>query len=77
MAQGERVSEDDLSGETPPALDEVQQRLDEIQARKRARITWRLTPHTAELTLRAIDDEPQERRPSSKTRRRKRRKRLL
>jgi len=71
------VSEDDLSNPPPPSLDEVQQRLDEIQARKRARINWRLTPHTAELTLRAIDDEPQDRRPSSKTRRRKRRKRLL
>jgi hypothetical protein len=77
MAQGERVSEDDLSTAPPPSLDEVQQRLDEIQARKRGRINWRLTPHTAELTLRAIDDDPQERRPSSKTRRRKRRKRLL
>src|SRR5262245_52265072 len=77
MAQGERVSEDDLSNTPPPPLDEVQQRLDEIQARKRSRINWRLTPHTAELALRAIDDEPRGRRPSSKARRRKRRKRLL
>jgi len=77
MAQGERVSEDDLSNVPPPSLDEVQQRLDEIQSRKRSRINWRLTPHTAELTLRAIDDAPQGRRPSSKSRRRKRRKRLL
>jgi hypothetical protein len=77
MAQGERVSEDDLSGATPVSLDEVQQRLEEIQTRKRGRINWRLTPHTAELALRAIDDERPGRRRSSKTRRRKRRKRLL
>lgn len=77
MAQGEPVSEDELSDPTQPPLDEVRERLSEIQERKRGRINWRLTPHTAELALRAIDDAQPCRRSSSKTRRRKRRKRLL
>jgi len=71
------VSEDDLRGEAPPALDDVRRRLNEIQARKRGRIRWGMSRHTAELALRALDDGPTGYRPSAKSRRRKRRKRLL
>jgi hypothetical protein len=77
MAQGERVSEDKPGDASPPTLDEVQRRLNEIQARKRNRIQWRVTRHTAELTLRALEFGRSDRRPSSKSRRRKRLKRLL
>jgi hypothetical protein len=77
MAQGERVSEDNPGDASQPTLDEVRQRLNEIQQRKRDRIRWRMSRHTAELALRALDDGRPCRRPSAKSRRRKRRKRLL
>ncbi len=62
----------------PRHTDELRVRLDEIQTRHRGRIRWHLTKHTAELAIRALSEEPDERaRRSSKSRRRKRKKRLL
>jgi hypothetical protein len=65
--------------EEPENLEEVQQRLKEIQSRKRGRVRWNISRHTAEMALDAIlpsvrEEEP---RKSAKSRRRKRRKRLL
>jgi hypothetical protein len=77
MAQGERVSEDHPGDAPEPTLDEVRQRLSEIQEQRRTRIRWRMSRHTAELALRALEDVRPDRRQSSKSRRRKRRKRLL
>lgn len=64
----------------PDDLAEVQQRLAEIQRRKRGRIRWSISRHTAEMAIDAIErfDGPGEPpRRSGKSRRRKRHKRLL
>lgn len=72
------MSEHDESGAAPPPMEKVEERLAEIQRRHRGRIRWHVTKHTAELAIRALTDEPDERaRRSSKSRRRKRKKRLL
>ena len=68
--------------EPPPRdLDEVQQRLKEIQSRKRPGIRWHISKHTAELAIDALGrvnvEAGEKVGPSSKRRRRKRRKRLL
>ncbi|MGH7678969.1 MAG: hypothetical protein ACRENU_10920 [Gemmatimonadaceae bacterium] len=58
--------------------DEVKARLDAIRREKRGRIRWRMSHHTAELAIRAIEGHVSVTyRPGSKTRRRKRAKRLL
>jgi len=64
-------------GDPSDDLAEVHRRLQEIQRRKRNRIRWNMSTHTAEIALEAI--VPEEGRPqrSSKQRRRKRHKRLL
>ena len=59
-------------------LEEVQERLREIQSRKRGRIRWSISRHTAEMALHALEeDRPRQRLKSGKARRRKRKKRLL
>ncbi|HEY4215521.1 MAG TPA: hypothetical protein VGM67_00200 [Gemmatimonadaceae bacterium] len=63
-----------------PELDQVQQRLAEIQKRKRGGIRWHVSKHTAELAIGALEvPRPSEKSRSGagKTRRRKRSKRLL
>ena len=63
-----------------PDLGEVQQRLAEIQNRKRAGIRWHVSKHTAELAIGALEAQrPDEKPPArgGKARRRKRSKRLL
>lgn len=58
----------------------VEERLARIQQQHRGRIRWRITKHTAELAIRALNEPQRERgtwRRSGKSRRRKRRKRLL
>jgi len=58
--------------------DEIRIRLDEIRRSKATRINWRLTHHTAEMAIRAIQGHARiTYRPGSKSRRRKRHKRLL
>jgi hypothetical protein len=61
------------------APDEVKDRVEEIQRRHRSKIRWRISKHTAELAIKAIESspEPSPRRKNGKSRRRKRRKRLL
>ena len=71
------------SGEDPQVtdeasnLEEVERRVREIQNRKRSRIRWQISKHTAELAIDALEvrDKPPPRR--GKQRRRKRNKRLL
>ena len=60
----------------PDELEEVQRRVQEIQRRKRGRITWRIGKHTAEMAIGAIEAKPPVRK-GGKQRRRKRSKRLL
>jgi hypothetical protein len=58
--------------------DEIKARLEAIKQQKRARITWRLTHHTAEIAIRAIEGHVSfSYQAGSKSRRRKRHKRLL
>ncbi|HVX41458.1 MAG TPA: hypothetical protein VHB25_17970 [Gemmatimonadaceae bacterium] len=59
-----------------PDLDEVAARLRQIQAAKRNRIRWKISRHTAEMAIDAIEPRAPHRR-SAKARRRKRNKRLL
>lgn len=57
----------------------VRERLEEIARKKRGRVRWQLSRHTAEQALMAISDAAPRApyRRSSKSRRRKRTKRLL
>jgi len=58
--------------------DEVKARLEAIRNEKRGRIRWRVSHHTAEIAIRAIEGHVNvSYRPGSKSRRRKRSKRLL
>jgi hypothetical protein len=58
--------------------DEVKARLDAIRQAQRSNIRWRLSHHTAELAIRAIEGHVRfSYRPGSKSRRRKRNKRFL
>jgi hypothetical protein len=57
-------------------LDEVRQRVEEIQRKKRGRIQWRIGRHTAELAIEAIE-EPAKPARKGKSRRRQPKKRLL
>jgi anti-sigma factor RsiW len=66
----------------PRDLEEVRRRLEEIQRRKRGGIRWKMSRHTAELAISAIEAAAPEQDRSApagrgKQRRRKRRKRLL
>jgi hypothetical protein len=65
-----------------PDVEQVQQKLDEIQRRKRGGVRWKMSRNTMERAIEAIGAadpaSPQLPRPNtSKSRRRKRRKRLL
>ena len=64
--------------EQPADLAGVEQRLSELQARKRKTVRWHMSRDTAERAIAAITDGPSIR-PSGrgKSRRRKRHKRLL
>lgn len=61
----------------PDDIEEVEERLKEIQREKRGQIRWTASRHTAELALVAVVGEPKSKTPSPKGRRRKRKKRLL
>jgi hypothetical protein len=71
--RGEDASMSDPSGD----LAEVQRRLKEIQSRKRSRIRWNMSTHTAEIAISAIIPREDRSTKSAKQRRRKRHKRLL
>ncbi len=71
------MTEHEQGGE---GLERVEEKLAEIQQQHRGKIRWRITKHTAELAIRALNEAGDERRPgrrSGKSRRRKRRKRML
>lgn len=58
--------------------DEIRARLEAIRAEKRGRIRWKLSHHTAEMAIHAIEGHVSvSYRPGTKSRRRKKRKRLL
>lgn len=58
--------------------EEVKARLEQIRHEKRSGIRWRLSHHTAEVAIQAIQGHVTiSYRPGSKSRRRKRHKRLL
>ncbi len=62
----------------PGSTEEIKTRLQQIRQDKRSRIRWRLSHHTAELAIQAIEGHISVTyRPGSKSRRRKRYKRLL
>lgn len=77
MRENDLVGEDAPMHEQPDDLAAVKERLAEIQKRKRGRMRWNMSRHTAELALGALVDRPPRDRPSAKSRRRKRHKRLL
>ena len=57
---------------------EFSARLEQIKRDKRGRVQWRMSHHTAEIAIRAIEGHVRlSYRPGSKSRRRKRTKRLL
>jgi hypothetical protein len=70
------LGEDTSMSEPSGDLAEVQRRLEEIQSRKRNRIRWNMSTHTAEIAIEAIAPSSSKPRPA-KQRRRKRHKRLL
>lgn len=62
------------------SLEDVKERVEQIQRQHRGKIRWRITKHTAEIAIRAIEsaDAHTVSAPrSGKSRRRKRHKRLL
>ena len=61
----------------PEEIEEIEERVREIQREKRGQIRWTASRHTAELALVAVVGEPKSKTPSPKGRRRKRKKRLL
>jgi len=61
----------------PGDIEQVEERVREIQRQKRGRIRWTASRHTAELALDAVIGERRPKGPSPKGRRRKKRKRLL
>jgi hypothetical protein len=66
---------DDLTPNTDE-MQAMQGRIADIQERRRGRIRWHITKHTAELAIAALAGRAEYRR-SGKCRRRKKRKRLL
>jgi hypothetical protein len=58
--------------------DEIQARIDAIRQDKRSRIKWKISQHTAELAIRAIEGHVRfSYMPGTKSHRRKKHKRLL
>ena len=77
MAQDDKNTELDA---TDQSLNDVKKRVEQIQRQHRGKIRWRITKHTAEIAIRAIEsaDAQAANAPrSGKSRRRKRHKRLL
>lgn len=74
------MTEHDERAAPDDALEQVEERLAKIQQQHRGKIRWRITKHTAELAIRALNEGTPERtagRRGGKSRRRKRKKRLL
>jgi hypothetical protein len=76
MADNESLGE--RSAASASQQDEVARRLAELTSRKRGRVRWRMSKHTAEMALNALrDGSPARRGGRGKQRRHKRHKRLL
>lgn len=81
--EGGSLADDQQSEELDRAdtpLEDVKERVQRIQRQHRGGIRWRISKHTAELAIRALETGQEPRcgaRPSGKSRRRKRFKRLL
>ncbi len=74
------MSEHDERAAPDDALEQVEEKLAKIQQQHRGKIRWRITKHTAELAIRALNETTPARdasRRGGKSRRRKRNKRLL
>jgi len=76
------VANDGAGEETPMNEDDadlqaVERQLHEIRNRKRGRVRWNVSRHTAEMAIDAILPREKPARRSGKQRRRKRTKRLL
>jgi len=77
MAQNEKNDELDATDES---LKDVKERVEQIKRQHRGKIRWRITKHTAEIAIRAIESADRQGGSaprSGKSRRRKRHKRLL
>jgi hypothetical protein len=61
----------------PDNLEEVQRKLSEIRSRKRGRVRWNISRHTAEIALDAILPPATKEPLAGKPRRRKKKKRFL
>jgi predicted fused transcriptional regulator/phosphomethylpyrimidine kinase len=77
MGEDHELGEDVPMADEPEGMAEVQQRLREIQRRKRGNMRWHVSRHTAELAIDALERTPRAPTRSAKGRRRKRAKRLL
>jgi hypothetical protein len=71
------LGEDRSMTNEPDNLDEVQRRLREIQRRRRSGVRWKISKHTAEQALGALEHATKKSQHTGKPRRRKRHKRLL
>ncbi len=74
------MTEHDERDAPDAALEQVEERLAKIQQQHRGKIRWRISKHTAELAIKALNESKPERdgsRRGGKSRRRKRSKRLL
>ena len=69
-------SDDEPRNPNTAEMEIVKGRIQDVQARRRDRIRWQITKHTAELAIAALA-EPRPYRRSGKHRSRKRAKRLL
>jgi hypothetical protein len=80
MRANDGLGEDTPMTDEPQGLGEVEQRLQEIQRRKRGGIRWHISKHTAEMAIEALESGSAGPKPggkSAKQRRRKKGKRLL
>ena len=77
MLANDGVGEETPMNEDDADLEAVEHRLREIRNRKRGRVRWNVSRHTAEMAIDAILPREKPPRRNGKQRRRKRTKRLL
>jgi len=77
MVANDGVGEEMSMNEDDADLEAVERQLREIRSRKRGRVRWNVSRHTAEVAIDAILPREKPPRRNGKQRRRKRSKRLL
>ena len=77
MVANDGVGEETPMNEADDDLEAVQRQLREIRNRRRSRVRWNVSKHTAEMAIDAILPREKPARRNGKQRRRKRTKRLL